>query len=787
MPLLTPTGEDQAARLEQACDWLSVDVPELSGCSFLSRAQWITVAVVCSLVIIATVISPISSAIVLVALATTCYVAIVVNRVLLTARSLRRPNVVWVDDAEARSLAAEDLPVYTVLVPMYKEASMVPQLVANLRALEYPRDRLDVKLLLEADDAPTASAVMAHDIDDFEIIIVPNGGPRTKPKALNYGLTFARGELVTIYDAEDRPDPLQLRKAAVAFRRLPPRIGCLQAKLECWNSSQNLITRWFGAEYLQWFRLVLPGLAATDTPVPLGGTSNHVRRSLLESVGGWDPYNVTEDADLGIRLHRAGCRTAVLDSTTWEEANSDYINWNRQRSRWYKGYLQTWLVHTRRPLVLLEELGWRGLLQFTGSVGGTPVLSLANLVFWALTVMWFVGHFAVIRSVFPAPIYYPALLCFVFGNFILAYLYILSARLANEPSLVWAACLVPLYWLMMGVAALKAVWQLCIERSFWEKTVHGLGTANPSEGVTDLNPRTSSAVPAPYVPLGPPRLARELVAVRRPLGVHLPHWRDLWGRLAGPLEVLGFVLLVCVLYAVGFGGGGQASAVGGESLGQPLARQPSPGATIARLEIPAVDIDDLVVEGTSAGLLARNLGHLPGTALPGDNGDAVIVGHRLGKGRALARLPDVHIGDDVVVRVGGGLARYRVVSASSQGGRALLLAPPWASELTIVTSGSGLEPDSLFVLRASLLSKSGIDFVGVARSTARRVEVPGLDMANALVALLWLGFALLAFQLARLSRRHRASAWAFGALGIFVILAVYEMCAAASQALPVTF
>jgi cellulose synthase/poly-beta-1,6-N-acetylglucosamine synthase-like glycosyltransferase len=349
--------------------------------------------------------------------------------------------------------------------------------VEQLRALNYPRGRLDIKLLLEEDDSGTIAAAhnaIGADSQGIEVVLVPSAQPRTKPKALNYGLLLARGQLLTIYDAEDRPDPLQLRRAAVAMGRLPERVACLQAKLLFFNPQQNVITRWFAIEYHMWFSQLLPGLVDVDAPVPLGGTSNHFRLNVLNDLGGWDPFNVTEDADLGVRLHRLGYRTAVLDSITYEEANSDFVNWVRQRSRWYKGYLQTWLVNMRHPNELRRDLGWKAFLLFNLFVGGTPLLAILNPIFWVMTIVWFVSRSGFILSLFPMPVYYAGLLCWLGGNFVFVYATMLSAFDSDDPNMVFAAALTPIYWVMMAVAAIKAALQIIISPSYWEKTFHGL-------------------------------------------------------------------------------------------------------------------------------------------------------------------------------------------------------------------------------------------------------------------------------------------------------------------------
>ena len=383
--------------------------------------------------------------------------------------------MVRVSDAAALAVPESDLPIYTVLVPAYREPEVMVYLIRALDRLAYPIDRLDVKLLLEADDeASIAAANWAITGNHIQVVCVPPAEPRTKPKALNYGLQLAKGEFVTVFDAEDRPDPLQLRKAVVAMRAAPQELGCLQARLGYFNPDQNLITRWFTMEYATWFSQFLPGLVVNDAPVPLGGTSNHFRRSVLEEVGAWDPFNVTEDADLGMRLHRLGYRTAVLDSMTWEEANSDFVNWIKQRSRWYKGYLQTWAVHLRHPVRLYRDLGPRGFAEFNLFVGGTPLLALLNPIFWAMSIMWFVSEPLAIRLLLPVPIYYFSLFCWLGGNFALTYLNLVVAQEMGGPRMHRAALATPLYWVMMSIAATKAAVQFVFQPSHWEKTVHGL-------------------------------------------------------------------------------------------------------------------------------------------------------------------------------------------------------------------------------------------------------------------------------------------------------------------------
>jgi len=497
-------GPRDAAAIDHLIDVLSGPIPvrlpegDLSAAGRTSLPQRRFAALIGLPLIVALVAAPVAALTLVVAVATLFYLAALAYRMRLFWSSLDAPEIVRVSDAAARAIPDDGLPVYTILVPAYREPEVIATLLANLDAIEYPRDRLDIKLLLEADDAETYDAVLAAKPGPHvDVIRVPDSQPKTKPKACDVGLGMARGTFVTVYDAEDRPEPLQLRRAVAAFRDAPSDVICLQAKLSYYNADQNLITRWFTAEYDMWFGQLLPGLVARGAPVPLGGTSNHFRRDVLIGLGGWDAWNVTEDADLGIRLHRRGLRTLVLDSVTLEEANSDFVNWVKQRSRWYKGYLQTWLVHMRHPWRLLGQVGVRGFVGFNLFVGGTPVLSVLNPVFWGLTIAWFLAQPRLIADLFPTWLYYAALFSMVVGNAAVYYTSLVGARVTGRPSLVMAALAVPAYWAMMSIAAIKAFAQLVSSPSFWEKTAHGLdrrlSSGRPAEAES---PITLSAVAA---------------------------------------------------------------------------------------------------------------------------------------------------------------------------------------------------------------------------------------------------------------------------------------------------
>lgn len=404
------------------------------------------------------------------------YLVSSIDRNYLLLRGIRSSAMISISDEEALALTDDELPTYTVLLPVYHEPSIVANLLNGVGRLDYPRDKLEILLLVEEDDLPTQMSLLGANLTSVTVVIVPHSMPKTKPKACNYGMATPghRGELMTIYDAEDIPDPLQLRRAVAAFRQVPADVGCLQARLGYFNERQNLLTRFFSLEYDQWFGVVLPAVERARCVVPLGGTSNHMRTEVWREIGGWDEYNVTEDADLGVRLARCGYRTRILDSVTLEEANSDVVNWIRQRSRWYKGYLQTTLVHLRNPAALRREIGLKGTWRFINMTGGVPLTAACNLVFWFILATWMLGRPHQVEAVFPPVTYYVCLILLLIGAPMSIFVGFVVAQALGKPHLWWAAALVPLYWFLQSIAAVKAIYQLVVKPCFWEKTVHGL-------------------------------------------------------------------------------------------------------------------------------------------------------------------------------------------------------------------------------------------------------------------------------------------------------------------------
>jgi cellulose synthase/poly-beta-1,6-N-acetylglucosamine synthase-like glycosyltransferase len=390
------------------------------------------------------------------------------------------------------------LPVYTVAVPLYRELAVLQQLTDALGALDYPPAKLDIRLLIEADDSPVRSTLAQMALPPhFSVTIVPPGQPRTKPRALNLALLEARGALFTIFDAEDIPDPQQLRMAAARFLGGPKELGCLQARLVIDHAEEGVLPGLFALEYAGLFEVLNPGLLQFQLPILLGGTSNHFRTEALRAVGGWDAWNVTEDADLGFRLVRAGYRIGDLPSNTREEAPVTILAWLKQRSRWIKGYIQTLVTHSRAPLRLLRVAGLAATLAFLSLVFGTvatalgyPAFAIAALIaYWDGSLFEPVGTLATLTSII-------ALGVWLLGSVALFVPPIVGALRRGAPGLLLLVPLLPLYYALVSVAAWMAFYEYFNRRFAWNKTEHGLARRRaPVEPV-----RSGAATPLPPAP-----------------------------------------------------------------------------------------------------------------------------------------------------------------------------------------------------------------------------------------------------------------------------------------------
>lgn len=452
---------DGAALRDQAIFGLARRFPELSAQTVVTRAQALVLGGMGLAVAGAILCDAAAAWRMTAALLSVAFSASSAFRVMLALLARQRPAVAH------ETLTA--LPTYTILVPLYREANILPDLLRGLSALDYPAHLLDIKLVLEEDDHETVAAARAllapNTSPPFEIITVPPGGPRTKPKAANYALAFARGDYLVIYDAEDRPEPDQLKKAVATFRASPRMTACLQARLNFYNANHNWLTRMFALDYALWFDTLLPGLDRIGVPMPLGGTSNHFRTAVLRAIGGWDAFNVTEDADIGIRLSQLGYRVAMLDSTTFEEAPVTIGAWLKQRSRWLKGYMQTWLVHMRDPLALVRRTGLRGFIAFQMFLGGGVIFALANPPLW----MAFLAALALHQRVAVIPA--AGLLA---TNVMLTGLAVLAPRKRGWDELAPYGLTVIAYWALVSVAGYRGAWQLATRPFYWEKTQHGV-------------------------------------------------------------------------------------------------------------------------------------------------------------------------------------------------------------------------------------------------------------------------------------------------------------------------
>lgn len=461
--------------LDESISTLMERSPEDSAYHVLETNQIILLVIFVLLSLVLLIYSPNQYLIFINALITAFYLGFSIYKFKLIFKAISGSLEVPVSDQEVADLKDSELPIYTILVPVHREAAMLPDILKSLEMIDYPEVRLDILVLMEEDDLATLQKFDEIDPPRFiQKVIIPNKEPKTKPKACNYGLIHARGEYIVIYDAEDLPDPDQLKKVVIAFSKVPEDVACIQAKLNYYNRKQNILTEWFTIEYSMWFDLLLPGLDSEHAPIPLGGTSNHFKKSSLLKSGAWDPHNVTEDADLGIRLFKQGYRTRIVDSTTYEEANSQFNNWIRQRSRWMKGYIQTWLVHMRHPFRMIKEIGFKNFVSFQFIVGGTPFTALMNPIYWIMTILWFVAEPEFINRLYPTIVFFMGAICMYVGVFVFTYINIAGTMRRGYFDMVKVAVFSPLYWALSSIASWKGLIQLVFKPHFWEKTTHGL-------------------------------------------------------------------------------------------------------------------------------------------------------------------------------------------------------------------------------------------------------------------------------------------------------------------------
>jgi cellulose synthase/poly-beta-1,6-N-acetylglucosamine synthase-like glycosyltransferase len=371
------------------------------------------------------------------------------------------------------NLSQDWLPTYTILVPLYKEDKVVENLIQSLSQLEYPKDKLQILLICEEDDPKTIKAI--HKMQppgNFTIIVTPNSFPKTKAKACNYALQFATGEIITIYDAEDRPEKDQLLKVVQKFNTSSRDVVCIQARLCYYNSGENWLTSMFNFEYMCLFNFTLPSMAKKRFPIPLGGTSNHIKAFVLKKFQGWDPFNVTEDADLGLRIAANGYKTAVIDSYTYEESPIHCSAWIKQRARWIKGYFQTYLVYMRHPIYVLKNYGFFGFIFFQFMLFISPFLQLVSLFMILFSFSVFIGnpYFSLLEIMVLKYLTWFNLLLGLYSTWFIAYS--IHKIYEFKGSKLWFSY--PIYFCLHMVAAMVAMYQLITKPHHWNKTTHGL-------------------------------------------------------------------------------------------------------------------------------------------------------------------------------------------------------------------------------------------------------------------------------------------------------------------------
>ena len=365
------------------------------------------------------------------------------------------------------------LPIVSVMVAMYREADIAPRLIRRLSQINYPRELLDVLLVVEASDTLTRTALARADLPGWmRVVVTPEGRIKTKPRALNFALDQCRGTIIGIYDAEDAPEPDQIRKVVNRFHNRGPQVACLQGVLDFYNPQTNWLATCFTIEYAAWFRVILPGLDRLGLPIPLGGTTLFFRRAALEELGGWDAHNVTEDADLGMRLARHGYRTELIATTTMEEANCRTLPWVKQRSRWVKGYMMTYAAHMRDPGRLWRQLGaWK----FAGFqvlfLGSLSQLLLAPLL-WSLWLLAF-GLPHPLSALLAGSLGVTLTTLFVLSEVLNVAVAIVGLRRSDHKiNLLWVTTL-HFYFPLGAIGSYKAAWELVRKPFYWDKTSHG--------------------------------------------------------------------------------------------------------------------------------------------------------------------------------------------------------------------------------------------------------------------------------------------------------------------------
>lgn len=398
------------------------------------------------------------------------------------------------EDTKALPPLPAKLPRLSILIPLHDESEILNALLERIGLLNYPKSLLEVILVMEASDDATRLHLESADLPNWmRTLIVPPGNITTKPRAMNYALPFCTGEIVGIYDAEDAPHPEQLNQVVARFAAEPEKTACLQGVLDFYNARSNAMARFFAIEYATWFRLILPGLSKLGFAIPLGGTSVFFRRDILEKLHGWDAHNVTEDADLGIRLARAGYRTRLIASVTLEEANNKAWPWIKQRSRWLKGYLITYFNHMRRPFRLLIELGpWQFFGFQTFFLSSICQYMLAPLI-WSHMLLYLIAP-DWLETAIPPELLGTIIITFFFMWLASLLTYVIAVTRKRHRHLLPWTLLMTLYMGLGTLAIYKGMWELVTRPFHWEKTAHGHSEQTVPHGPSEARESSLSRV-----------------------------------------------------------------------------------------------------------------------------------------------------------------------------------------------------------------------------------------------------------------------------------------------------
>ena len=415
------------------------------------------------------------------------YFLFMLFKVVIVIKARNRP-MVKISRKDLLKIKKKDLPIYTIIIPLYREENVIKQIKKAMMSIDYPKEKLDIIITLEEYDNYTREAIEENKMPKyFRRLILPNVNPKTKPKALNVAIREAKGEFIVIYDAEIVPDKNQLKKAYLAFKN-HPEISVFQTRLDHYNVKQNILTNLFNAEFSFYYDLFLPGLQKFNLPIPLSGHSTHFRKEAIISVGAWDPYNVAEDCEIGIRLQRHGYKVDILDSFSKEEATSTLSGWIKQRTRWMKGFIQTSIVHMRYPIKFKNQIGgWINFIGFFFAVPGTVIINILNLLYWVLLIIWLITKAPIISSSFPKPILYISFITFLAGNLMFTYLNLAGVYRRNKFAVVKYCILSPIYWILLSFATSRALIQFIFSPHSWEKTVHGTHLKNKNDRKENQN------------------------------------------------------------------------------------------------------------------------------------------------------------------------------------------------------------------------------------------------------------------------------------------------------------